>query len=221
MADLMHLVQRALVKAYSLWLKHTYPFASIGKRVSIHFTCDLPRSMASAITIGDSVLIAKDVWLNVEAAGDEMEQPSIVFEDGCVIARRSTISAKNCIHLEKNVILAASVLIMDHNHAFEDVTFPVKQQGVTNGGRIRIGEGCWIGHGAAILCDRGDVTIGRNSVIAANAVVTRSCPDFSVLAGNPARIVKQFDLTTNAWVLGSVRSARTREEERSAVLMKD
>jgi acetyltransferase-like isoleucine patch superfamily enzyme len=98
---------------------------------------------------------------------------------------------------------------MDHSHAYEDITVPIREQGVTEGGRIRIGQGSWIGFGAAIVCPKGELTLGRNCVVGANSVVTRSFPPYSVIAGNPAKVVKQFDPVKQAWVQGSVRSAVT------------
>jgi acetyltransferase-like isoleucine patch superfamily enzyme len=92
------------------------------------------------------------------------------------------------------------VVIADHGHAYEDVTRPISEQGITEGGRIRIGRGSWIGNGAAIVCSRGELVLGQNCVVAANAVVTRSFPPFSVVVGNPARAVRQFDQDKKAWV---------------------
>jgi len=74
---------------------------------------------------------------------------------------------------------------------------------VTEGGRIRIGQGCWIGHGAAIVCSRGDLVLGRNCVVGANAVVVKSFPAYSVISGNPAKILKQFSPAEGTWVLKS------------------
>ena len=111
---------------------------------------------------------------------------------------------------KRNVIVAQSVLIIDHNHFYEDIGIPVMDQGLNEGGRIRIGEGSWIGHGAAIVCPRGELTIGRNSVVAANAVVTRSVPPYSVVFGSPATIIKQYDPETRAWHLGPKTSRAKR-----------
>jgi acetyltransferase-like isoleucine patch superfamily enzyme len=111
--------------------------------------------------------------------------------------------AINRIHIERNVIFGQSVLVMDHNHAFEDISVPIARQGTTKGGSVRIEEGCWIGFGAAIVCNEGELVIGRNSVVGVNSVVTRSIPPYSVVTGNPARVVKQFDPSRGKWVLGS------------------
>jgi acetyltransferase-like isoleucine patch superfamily enzyme len=96
-------------------------------------------------------------------------------------------------------LLAPSVLIMDHNHEFYDTELPIHAQGITEGGKIVIERNCWLGHGAVIVCNYGELRIGRNSVVGANAVVTKSFPPFSVIAGNPARLLKTYDPQTQKW----------------------
>jgi acetyltransferase-like isoleucine patch superfamily enzyme len=51
-----------------------------------------------------------------------------------------------------------------------------------------------------VLSGQKDLTIGRNSVLGANAVVTQSFPDFSVVAGNPAKLLRIYDQQTGKWV---------------------
>lgn len=192
---------------YTKWVKMTYPFFGVRpQRLSIHYSCDLSRRKAGRIQLGNDVELHRDAWINIEApaVGDT---PVLILEDGCVIGRRSQISVKNGLHLERDVITGANVLIMDHNHAYEDITRPIKVQGITGGGKIRIGAGTWVGQGATIMCSGGDLTIGKHCVIAANAVVIRSFPAYSVISGNPARVVRQYDPAAKAWVLGSSKSA--------------
>jgi len=200
--DQLSWITRIANKLRSLWMLWTYPFASVGTKFCAHYSCDMKRSIAPHIKIGNSVLLDRDVWINIPVAPGN-DAPVIVIDDGCRIGRRCVISAKNRIHFERDVVFAPSVLVMDHNHAFEDVNVPIKDQGITPGGTITIEEGCWIGFGAAIVCGKGDLVIGKHSVIGANAVVTRSIPENSVVTGNPARVVKQFDPAKGEWVLGS------------------
>jgi len=195
--DPLSFVLRARTKLYTLWLSATYPFASRGCNLSIQYPCRLDRQVASQIKLGKRVTVLKDAWLNVLPDGDH--EPKLILDDDCSIGARSVISAKNSIHLEHDVILATTVLIQDHNHAYEDITLPIRTQGVTAGGRIRIEQGCWIGKGAAIVCNEGELVIGRNSVIGANSLVTRSFPPYSVIVGNPGRLARQFDPAKGEW----------------------
>lgn len=195
--DPLTYVSRAITKLHSLWISATYPFASQGHNLSIHHTSLLSRRVAHRIKIGNSVIIRKDAWLNV--IYEASDGVNIAIGDNCLIGARNVISAKNYIHLENDVILATSVLIMDHNHAYEDIERPIRLQPATAGGRIRIEQGCWIGQGAAIVCDKGELVLGRNCVVAANALVTRSFPPYSVIVGNPARLGRQFDPVMKSW----------------------
>jgi acetyltransferase-like isoleucine patch superfamily enzyme len=200
--DPLRTVLRALRKLNSLWLRWTYPFASVGHHFSVHYSCDLRRTVARYIRIGDSVLIERNCRIDVPVTPKSSE-PVILLDDDCRIGQGVTILAINRIHIGRNVIFGQSALVMDHNHAFEDVAVPIALQGTTKGGTIRIEEGSWIGFGAAIVCNEGELVIGRNSVVGANSVVTRSIPPNSVVTGNPARVVKQFDPSKGEWVLGS------------------
>jgi acetyltransferase-like isoleucine patch superfamily enzyme len=196
--DPLELLPRGLTKMSSLWRSRFYPFASIGRNVSFHFTSKVCRARAPRISLGHSVSLKEYAWLIV-ATEDPTGEPTIVLDDNCHIGFGSIISAKNRIHLERDVLLAQVVIISDHNHAYEDITVPVIDQGITEGGTIRIGEGTWIGHGASIICSRGELTIGRNCVVAANSMVNRSVPDYSVVAGCPATIVRQYDPERRSW----------------------
>ncbi len=199
--DPLELLPRGLTKMHSIWLRLFYPFASIGRNVSFHFTSKVCRPRASRISLGNSVSLREYAWLSV-ATEDPTGDPVIVLEDNCHIGFASIISARNRVHLERDVLVGQSVIIVDHNHAYEDITVPVLTQGITAGGRVRIGQGSWIGHGAAIICPRGELTIGRNCVVAVNSVVMRSIPDYCVVAGFPATVIRQYDPQTGTWRVG-------------------
>lgn len=192
-------LSRAITKLHTTWLNKTYRFARFGCGVSIHHSCEISRDAAPCVEFSDNIYLGPDVWLNV-TRGPADQGPKIVMGKGCKIGRRSTISAKNRIILEADVLTGPSVLFMDHNHEFSDIEAPIHAQGVTAGGQILIGRNCWLGYGAVVVCSHGDLVIGRNSVIGANAVVTRSFAPYSVIAGNPARLVKTYDPKARNWV---------------------
>lgn len=213
--DPLKLFPRVLTKMYSTWVSATYPFASIGRRVSLHFTSNVSRQRAPRISLGDSVHLLEQVWLNV-ATDDPTGEPTIVIDDGCSIGIGTIISGKNRIHLEREVLVGQQVVIQDHNHAYEDIDVPIIKQGITKGGRIRIGEGSWIGRGAAILCSRGELVIGHHCVVSANSVVMRSIPDYSVVSGAPAMIIRQYDPTARTWRMGQLRGTGVADSEISS-----
>jgi len=209
--DPLSLLGRLISRLYTWYVQWTFPFVSIGSDFWAHYSCDLSRMVAAYMKVGRGVKIDQDVWLSVPIV-PETDDPIIVLDDGCKIGRRCMISAKNRVYIGKDVIFGPSVLVTDHLHAFADVTVPITFQGITEGGTVRIEEGCWIGFGAAVICSQGELILGKNSVVGANSVVTRSVPAFSVVVGNPARVVKQYDPVREKWVLGATgRSGSHRE----------
>ncbi|MGA8273698.1 MAG: acyltransferase [Candidatus Sulfotelmatobacter sp.] len=185
---------------HGIWLRCTYSFAEFGCGVSVDSSCEIERSKSSEIRLGDGVYLAPEVWLDVAdgaVESDPKASPRIIIGSGCEIGRRSSISARNRITLEADVLLAPSVLIKDHDQRSSNQQTDASS---TTGGQIFIGRNCWLGIGAVIACSSGEINLGRNSVVAANAVVTRSFPPFSVVAGNPAKLVKTYDQQTRKWV---------------------
>jgi acetyltransferase-like isoleucine patch superfamily enzyme len=199
--DVLQFLPSMITKLNSLWIRYTYPFASVGNKASFHHTSKIFRPRSTRISLGNGVSLREFAWLSV-ATEDPTGEPVIVLEDNCHVGFGSILSARNRIYLERDVLVGQMVLVVDHNHAYEDINVPVINQGITEGGKIRIGQGTWIGHGASIICPRGELVIGRNCVIAANSMVTRSIPDYSVVAGYPATIIRQYDPERGIWRAG-------------------
>jgi acetyltransferase-like isoleucine patch superfamily enzyme len=99
------------------------------------------------------------------------------------------------VQMGNNIILAQNVVISGLNHQYQDVALPIYQQDITTK-KIIIEDDCWIGANSVVTAG---VTIGKHSVIAAGSVVTKNIPPYSVAAGNPARVIKQYNFETREW----------------------
>lgn len=100
------------------------------------------------------------------------------------------------VSVGNNVIFAQNVVASGLNHEYRDPATPISLQPVTVM-PIVVEDDCWI---AANVVITAGVTIGKHSVIAAGAVVTKNVPPFSIAAGNPAKVIKQYDPTMKDWV---------------------
>jgi acetyltransferase-like isoleucine patch superfamily enzyme len=198
--DPLQLLPRILTELYSIWVSSTYPFASKGHDLSIRYTCNLSRRKAHRAKLGNSVLIMRDTLIEVNAPPEQNAELTVMIDENVSIGFRCQISAKDCIHLERDVLVAQSVLMIDYDRPYEDGRLAMGQQGASQGGRIRIGQGFWIGSGALITYTSGELVLGRSCVVGANALVTGSFPPYSVIGGNPARIVRQVNGATNKWM---------------------
>jgi acetyltransferase-like isoleucine patch superfamily enzyme len=106
--------------------------------------------------------------------------------DKCVFGKDNTVNGYLDIEFGAATIVADWVYVCDFDHVFVDVTVPIKDQGIAKS-PVRIGPDVWLGTKVTVL--RG-VTVGQGSVIAANAVVTKDVPPYSVAVGVPARVVR-------------------------------
>ena len=119
--------------------------------------------------------------------GTDVGRPGryIDIGEGCGIGEYSSVGGSGGVRIGKNTIIGQYFSAHPENHNFDDLLRPIREQGTTRR-PIAIGEDCWLGARVTVL---GGVTIGRGSVVAAGAVVTRDVPPLSIVAGIPARIV--------------------------------
>jgi acetyltransferase-like isoleucine patch superfamily enzyme len=94
-------------------------------------------------------------------------------------------------------VLSEHVYIHDNNHGFDPTHGPIMQQKLVHSGDITIGKDCFLGYRTAILPG---VTLGDHCVVGTGAVVTKSFPSFSMIAGVPAILLKRYSFEEEAWV---------------------
>lgn len=139
------------------------------------------------IFIGDRVTVNARSWLQV--LPDCEDAVGLKIGSGTSIGSSGVISAASSIIIGENVLLAPNVCIVDHIHKYDDISAPIRSQGVAKIGPVLIKRNTWVGQNVVILPG---VTIGENCVIGANSVVNRDIPRYSVAAGCPARVLKRM-----------------------------
>lgn len=165
----------------------------IGFRSIIQSTLKIEKG--KNISIGNNVIIGYKSWL---AANPIVQGSSCILEiqDGCSIGNFNHIYSTKQILIKKNVLIADKVYISDNLHGYQNINLPIIHQPVMQNNVVIIDEGTWIGENACIL----GVSIGRNCVVGANSVVTKDVPDFCVVVGAPAKIIKRYCDTTLEWM---------------------
>lgn len=133
--------------------------------------------------IGNHVFISLNTVIQSREAGYE---GCLKIEDNCHIGNGCIIDMTDNITIEQNVSIGTFCTIYTHNHNYMDMTVSAWEGGILPA-PVYIKEGAWIGSNVTILPG---VVIGRHSVVAAGAVVTKNIPDFSVYGGVPAKQLK-------------------------------
>jgi carbonic anhydrase/acetyltransferase-like protein (isoleucine patch superfamily) len=151
-----------------------------------------------AIAIGSDTFLASNITLAAGMPGEDLrpeDGPVIRIGDRCTIGRGSAIVGRHRIVVEDDVTMAPNVYITDHNHTYAWVDMPIGPQ-FWEEAPVRIGPGCWLATGVVVLPG---ADIGRNVAVAAGSVVRGTVPDFSVVAGAPARVVRRWT-EADGWV---------------------
>jgi acetyltransferase-like isoleucine patch superfamily enzyme len=96
-------------------------------------------------------------------------------------------SGRSPINIGSYVMIAERVMIIGGNHEFSRLDIPMDMQGEGKQGKIVIEDDVWIGAGSIILTG---ITIGEGSIIGAGSIVTKSIQPYSIVAGNPAKVIR-------------------------------
>ena len=116
-----------------------------------------------------------------------------------IIGDRTRIGLGNTligpIKIGNDVMLAQNIVMSGLNHGYEDITKSIHEQPVTTA-QITIEDEVWIAANSVVVAG---VTIGKHAVVAAGSVVTKDVPPYSIVAGNPAKIIKEYNFDTKKW----------------------
>lgn len=150
-----------------------------------------------AIEIGENVFIAENSFFAVSKKfKDQKFKPLLKIGDNVQIGSNLFISCIDSVIIQNDVIISDRVFISDHSHDYSNINIPIKNQPLKKEGEVLIKKGAFIGVNAVIMPG---VVVGKNSVVGASSVVTKSIPDYCVAAGVPAKIIKRFSEGSSKW----------------------
>lgn len=168
-------------------------FKSIGKNTLIQSPLFLTPEF---ISVGSDVYIWEGIRLEgIHKYLNQDFSPHIIVEDGVTIQQNCHITAAETLRISKNTMISFGVSIQDTDHEYQSLDLPpVHQQLKVN--QTFIGENCFIGSGAKI---QAGTILGKHCIIGTNAVVRGIFPDYCVIVGIPAKIIKRYDHTSETW----------------------
>lgn len=171
-------------------------FAHFGQETTIAFPPAVLHGV-ERIALGDRITVGPQATLSAGMLVplDDGRDPLLSVGDGCVFGKGLSIVAHESIEIGEDTVAGHYVYITDQNHGYEDLALPIGKQMWKNA-PVRIGPHCWLGHGSIVLPG---AHIGRHVVVAAGSVVMGDVPDFCVVAGAPARVVRRY-IDGQGWV---------------------
>lgn len=173
---------------YSKWLSHGV--SNVGRQ----FLAQKPITIKGGkyISIGTHTTISRYSVLTAwDSRKSQSFNPNITIGDNCNFGEYNHITCVNSITIGNGVLTGRWVTITDNSHGSfsqDELAISPIERNVISKGPVVIEDNVWIGDKATILPN---VRIGTGVIIAANAVVTKSVPAYTIVAGNPARVVKK------------------------------
>lgn len=177
------------VKLYTYWISGE--FKSIGEFVLIYYPINLLGG--KYISLGNRVVIGRNAVLTAwDKYNENVYSPLITIGNDTSIGEDSHITVINKITIGNNVLMGKKITITDNSHGKIESNLldlsPIARP-LYSKGPVIIEDGVWIGDKVTILAN---VRIGKNSIIGANALITKDVPQNCVVGGVPARIIKQL-----------------------------
>jgi acetyltransferase-like isoleucine patch superfamily enzyme len=161
-------------------------FVKRGKNTIIRSKARLDILPTNCFSIGNDSTIEDFSTIN-NAVGN------VIIGDSSFIGLGNTLIGP--ILMGNNVMTAQNVVFSGLNHTFRDVTLPSWKQPVTTK-TIVIEDEVWVGANVVITAG---VAIGKHAVVAAGSVVTKDVPPYTIVGGNPAKVIKQYNFESKIW----------------------
>ncbi|WP_279775200.1 acyltransferase [Shewanella sp. GD03713] len=125
------------------------------------------------------------------------ENARIKIHDNVYVGRFANIHTGSEITIGNNSVLSDYVYLSTLSHGIEPINGPIMLQPSYDKGSIILGENVFLGFGVKVMPN---IRLGNWCIVGAGSVVTKSFPEYSMIAGNPAKLIKKYDLNLNKWI---------------------
>jgi acetyltransferase-like isoleucine patch superfamily enzyme len=161
-------------------------YIHVGKNFIAQDHCEINGLSQKGLVFGDKVTVGSYAIIRPSNLYGGEAGVGLKVGNNSNIGPYSYIGCSGYIEIGDNVMMSPRVSIYSENHNFSDPEIPMNEQGVTRS-FVKIEDDCWIAANSVILAG---VTIGKGSVVAAGSIVTKDVPPYSIVAGNPAKVIK-------------------------------
>ncbi|MBF8456587.1 acyltransferase [Kaistella sp. G5-32] len=142
-----------------------------------------------------NVFIGKKVRILPHLRMETQNEGTIHIQDDVVISQNVHLTSAGNLTIGKGSLILGNVFITNIDHDYKEIGVPILKQKISVK-ETQIGENCFIGMGAAIMAG---TILGKQCVVGANSVVRGIFPDYCVIVGSPAKIVKNYNPETQIW----------------------
>lgn len=183
------LVYRIVLLIRKIELRHE---KSKFSKIGVNNFIELPIHIINhdSIEIGDNFFSRYNLRIEaIKSYNNQSFFPRVIIGNNVQLNSDIHIGCIDYIEIQDNCLLGSRILITDHDHgttSIDSLQLPPIERNLHSKGPVIIKKNVWIGDGVSILAG---VTIGENSIIGTNAVVTKSIPANSILVGNPGKLI--------------------------------
>jgi acetyltransferase-like isoleucine patch superfamily enzyme len=162
-------------------------YVSAGRDLNLEEGCQIMGLSRRGITFGDRCTVGRHAMISPTNIFGGEPGEGLKMGDNSNIGHFAFVGCSGYIEIGDRVLMGPRVTLLAENHNFDDAEQPIKAQGVERK-TIVVGDDCWLGAGCIVLAG---VSIGSGSIVGAGAVVTEDVAPLTVVAGVPARVVRE------------------------------
>lgn len=139
--------------------------------------------------ISERVRIFPGLRMEIHGAGE------VHIDRNVSIGQNLHLTCRGRLKIGEGTVISGNVMITDIDHEYQDIEKPILDQPHVVL-PTAIGQNCFIGYG---VCIQAGTTLGRHCIVGANSVVRGNFPNYSVIAGVPAKVIKQYNPDSKVW----------------------